>query len=163
MPSDNLPVQVTPFIGRTTELAEIAQLLTDPACRLLTLVGPGGIGKTRLALEAAAAQQVNFADGVYFVGLAPVNLPDLVAPSIAGALKISFYGSEHIVGYLHNQHMLLLLDNFEHLMGATSLLTNILESAPTLKLLITSRERLNVQEEWVFPVEGMHYPGETNR
>src|SRR5262245_12967591 len=120
MSSNNLPVQATTFVGRTSELEEITQRLTDPACRLLNLVGPGGIGKTRLALQAAADQLANFADGVYFVPLAPVNSPELLVSAIAGALKVSFYGQEdpvaQIVRFLRDKHLLLLLDNFEHLL-----------------------------------------------
>src|SRR5260221_3602683 len=94
MTTHNLPPQVTPFIGRLKELAEIAQLVADPACRLVSLLGPGGIGKTRLALQAAGEQFANFAEGVYFVALAPVNSPDLLASAIAGTLKLSLYGLE---------------------------------------------------------------------
>src|SRR5262245_17225564 len=130
MPSHNLPVQTTPFIGRVIELEEIAQSLTNPACRLLNLVGPGGIGKTRLALQATANQLAHYADGVYFVPLAPVNSPDLVASAIAGALKVSFYSQEdpavQLVRYLHDKPVLLLLDNFEHLLAATDLLVDLL-------------------------------------
>jgi predicted ATPase len=135
--------------------------LAVPTCRLLTLVGSGGIGKTRLAIQAAA-QLANFAQGVYFVPLAPVGSPDLLASAIAGALQVSFYGSDdptvQLVNYLREKHLLLLLDNFEHLREGTPLLTDILDAAPALKMLVTSRERLNLQEEWVLPVEGMQYP-----
>ncbi|MHB8626709.1 MAG: helix-turn-helix domain-containing protein [Aggregatilineales bacterium] len=158
----NLPLQPTLFIGRTDELAQIAQRLADPNCRLLTLVGAGGIGKTRLALHAAAEQFANFASGVYFVSLTGVGAPNLVASAIAGALEMSFYGPEdptvQIVKYLRGKAMLLVLDNFEHLLEATSLLTDILAAAPAVKLLTTSRERLNLQEEWVFAVEGLLFP-----
>src|SRR5579862_9528746 len=105
------------FVGRDAELADIVRLLSDPACRLLTLVGPGGIGKTRLAIQAAADQLPNFAQGVYFVSLASVNSPDLLAPTIASALEISIYGSaeprRQIVQYLREKQMLLVMDNFE--------------------------------------------------
>src|SRR5579859_1176089 len=130
----NLPPQPTPFIGRTDELTEIAQRLSDPTCRLLTLVGVGGIGKTRLALEAAHDQAEFFADGVYLVALTPVISPNLVAPAIAGALKLTFYDPADpivsIVQYLREKAMLLILDNFEHLLEATTMLTDILAGAP---------------------------------
>src|SRR5258706_10579404 len=87
----NLPAQSTPFIGRTTELAEIAQCLADPACRLLTLVGPGGIGKTRLAIHTAAQKLNDFAHGVYFVPLAPLSTPDNLITTLANALRFSFH------------------------------------------------------------------------
>jgi transcriptional regulator with XRE-family HTH domain len=158
----NLPPQPTPFIGRADELAEIAERLTDPACRLLTLVGPGGIGKTRLALEAAHEQQPNFADGVYFVALTPIASPNLVAPAIAGTLKLTSYDPADpiasIVHDLREKALLLLLDNFEHLLEATNLLTDILAAAPQVKILVTSREALNLQEEWVRRVDGLSFP-----
>ncbi|MHB8625596.1 MAG: helix-turn-helix domain-containing protein [Aggregatilineales bacterium] len=158
----NLPSQPTPFIGRADELAEVAQRLNDPTCRLLTLVGAGGSGKTRLALEAAHDQIANFADGVYFVVLTPVAVPNLVAAAIAGALKLTFYDpadpAASIVGYLRAKALLLLLDNFEHLLEATGLLTDILAAAPQVKMLVTSREALNLQEEWVRRVDGLSFP-----
>src|SRR5574341_859277 len=88
----NLPVSPTPLIGREGELAALAQLLGDPECRLVTLVGTGGIGKTRLAIEAAAAQREAFADGVYFVSLAPVSAAEFIVPAIAAALGFAFFG-----------------------------------------------------------------------
>lgn len=161
-PAHNLPPQPTPFIGREQELAQIAGRLANPVCRLLTLVGPGGIGKTRLALQAATEQIGHFAQGVYFVSLAPVGAPDQIASAIAGALKISFYGPEapevQIVGYLREKHVLLVLDNFEYVLGGIGLLSDILTSAPQVKLLVTSRERLNLQEEWVLPIDGLPFP-----
>src|SRR5258708_6470612 len=110
LPAHNLPSQLTPFIGRESELAQIAERLADPACRLLTLVGPGGIGKTRLALEAAANQLAYYEDGVTFVSLASVNSHNLLASTIAAALNIAIYGPDdpnaQIAAYLHESHML---------------------------------------------------------
>jgi len=129
-PPHNLPIELTSFIGRTEELAQIAERLADPACRLLTLVGAGGIGKTRLALQAAAEQLANFANGVYFVSLTGVGAPNLVASAIAGPLEISFFGPDapdvQLVSYLRHKTLLLVLDNFEHLLDAATLLTDIL-------------------------------------
>lgn len=160
--SHNLPYQPTPFIGRAAELVEICQRLNDPACRLLTLAGPGGVGKTRLALEAARTQAAYFADGVHFVALTPVAAPHLVAAAIAGALKLTFYDPDDpavaVVHYLREKAMLLILDNFEHLLEATSLLTDILAAAPRIKILVTSREALNLEEEWVRRVDGLSFP-----
>lgn len=162
MVSHNLPPQLTPFIGREDELADIAQRLTDPSCRLLTLVGPGGIGKSRLALRAAADQLTNFDDGVYFINLVSVSSPTLLASTIASALNISLYGPDdpnlQLTNYLHDKNVLLVIDNFEGLLDGVGLLTDWLGHAPQIKLLVTSRERLNAQEEWVLPVDGMRYP-----
>ncbi|MHB8625979.1 MAG: helix-turn-helix domain-containing protein [Aggregatilineales bacterium] len=163
----NLPMQPTSFIGRADELAQIAERLDDPACRLLTLVGAGGIGKTRLALQAAADQPGNFANGVYFVSLTGVGSPNLVASAIAGALQTTYFGPEdldvQIVNYLRHKALLLVLDNFEHLLEATDLLTHILAAAPAVKILATSRERLNLQEEWVITLEGLSFPSALDR
>ena len=163
-PSGNLPPQSTPFIGRENELAQIANRLADPGCRLLTLVGPGGIGKTRLALQAALERVGDYADGVYFVSLAPVGSNTFIASAIASALQISFYGQEdpevQVVNYLREKHMLLVMDNYEHLLAGIGLLADMLAYAPRLKILATSRERLNLQSEWVLPVEGLPFPSQ---
>jgi predicted ATPase/DNA-binding SARP family transcriptional activator/Tfp pilus assembly protein PilF len=169
-PRHNLPHQPIPFIGREGELVEVARLLQDPGCHLLTLVGPGGVGKSRLALEAAAQQlvpaQSAYPHGVCFVSLAPVVAAEAVVPTIAAALGFSFYSREgedpkqQLLNYLCEKQMLLLLDSFEQLVDSTDLLAEILERAPELKLVVTSRERLNLQQEWVFEVAGMRYPGD---
>lgn len=157
-----LPVQHTPFVGRTHELTEIARLLAEPTCRLLSVVGLGGIGKTRLALEAATHQGGIFADGVFFVPLAFLHSPDLLASVIASALNVAFFGKEspdvQIVRYLREKHLLLILDNFEHLLESSGLLSAMLNATTAVKLLITSRERLNLEEEWVLTLDGLHYP-----
>src|SRR5262249_55221871 len=114
-PSIIMPKPSTPFIGRERELAQIAKRLFDPACGLLTLVGPGGIGKTRLALQAAEQQVGHLADGVYFVSLAPVNFAHQLASTISSALGFMFYGSElpaiQLLNYLRTRALLLVLDN----------------------------------------------------
>ena len=157
----NLPSQPTPFIGREHELAEIARRLADPACRLLTLTGPGGIGKTRLAIEAALRLH-EFTSGAYFVPLQPLTSPNFMVSTIADALNFAFYGEQdpkiQLLHYLRDQHLLLVLDNFEQLLDGTDLLPEILEYAPGVKLLVTSRERLQLREEWVFDVGGLPYP-----
>ncbi len=158
----HLPTPTTSFVGRGEELASIKDLLADPHCRLLTIVGPGGIGKTRLALQAAVDQMAYFADGIYFVPLTGVGSSGLIAAAIASALPASSNGAENLrewmIHYLRNKQMLLLLDNFEHLLAGVDLLIEVLQAAPGVKLLVTSRERLNVQEEWALTIEGLALP-----
>jgi len=159
---NNLPPQTTPFVGREEELAEMRRLLQDPACRLLTLVGPGGAGKTRLALHAAAQQIETFTHGVYFVSLDAVRTTDSLPFAIADAIKFTFYSRENpdvqLLNYLREKEMLLLLDNFEHLLEGTDLLAGVLQQAPQVKFIVTSRERLNLQEEWVLDIQGLKLP-----
>jgi predicted ATPase/DNA-binding XRE family transcriptional regulator len=161
-PSLILPFQPTRFVGRVTELAEIDALLGNPACRLLTLVGTGGIGKTRLAIEVATHQTEKFQDGVVFVDLAPVSTPNNIVSAIGGSLKLSFSGQtnprEHLFEYLQKRHTLLLLDNFEHLLEGVELVSEILVGAPHVSILVTSREQLNLSAEWLFDVGGLSYP-----
>jgi predicted ATPase/DNA-binding XRE family transcriptional regulator len=163
-PAHNLPPPMTPFIGRETELAQIADRLADPDCRLLTLVGPGGIGKTRLALQAASDRLGQFSDGVFFVSLTPVDSTPLIAAAIASALQISLFGPEdphiQVANYLRGKHLLLVMDNYEHLLAGVGLLTDLLANAPQLKIVATSRERLNIREEWALPVEGLAFPAQ---
>ncbi len=176
MTTYNLPSQPTPFIGRENELAEIARLLDDPACRLLTLVGPGGIGKTRLAIEAArilvgavgtrravSAPKPPFPNGLHFVPLQPLTSPDFIISTIAEAIHLQFYpGSEpkpQLLNYLREKALLLLLDNFEHLLDGVGLVSEMLAYAPRVKMLTTSRERLNLLEEWALEVQGLPFPG----
>ncbi len=161
----NLPAQPTPFIGREQKLAEIRRFLVDePACRLLTLIGPGGIGKTRLALEAASSVLNAFPGGVYFVPLASVSEAAHVVPAIMKAVSLKSSGptppKTELMNYLCDakQPILLLLDNLEHVLEGADLLSELLSATPQLKLLATSRERLNLQEEWVFEVRGMASP-----
>lgn len=157
-----LPFQPTSFVGRSTEVGHIVRLLGDPACRLLTLVGPGGIGKTRLALAVAATQTDAFTDGIAFVGLASVNTLNQMVFAIGDTLALSFTGhpnpTAHLLHHLRERRILLVLDNFEHLLHGAELVSNILAHAPHVTILITSRERLNLQPEWLFDVKGLHYP-----
>lgn len=160
--SHNFPSPLIPLIGRRDELAEIARLLDDPDCRLLTLVGPGGIGKTRLALEAARLQQDNFAQGVTLVSLQPLGSPEFIVSAIAEALRFQFYSVDdpkhQLLDYLRERSLLLVMDNFEHLLDSAVLVSEILASAPDVTVLATSRERLNLLEEWVLDVQGLSAP-----
>ncbi|HSR31205.1 MAG TPA: protein kinase [Anaerolineae bacterium] len=169
-PRHNLPAQPTPFVGREAELTELARLLGDPDVRLLTILGAGGMGKTRLALEAGAAQLGSFEHGVYFVSLAPLESVEAIVPTTAEALGFSFYeGGEprqQLLAYLREKSKLLIMDNFEHLLvgrepghrDGVGLVTDILQTATEVKILITSRARLNVQGETLFHLAGMDYP-----
>ena len=158
----NLPFQPTPFVGRVAELREITRILGDTTCHLLTLLGPGGVGKTRLAIEATARQAQAFDDGAAFVALASVGTPNQIVSAIGDALNISFSGqpdpTTYLLGYLRERHMLLVLDNFEHLLDGAELVHDILQHAPSVTTLVTSRARLNLQAEWLFDVEGLSYP-----
>lgn len=161
-----LPPAPTPFVGREAELAALARLLADQHCRLLTLIGPGGAGKSRLALQAAAAQLDAFAGGVFFVPLAALPTAQLLAETILEALGLPLEGHEPaqaaLLRQLRSRQLLLLLDNFEHLTAGAGLLAEILRHAPGVKLLVTSRQRLNLQAEWLFEVGGLPcHSGET--
>jgi predicted ATPase len=158
----NLPLPRTSFVGRASELEAIDRLLDDPGCRLLTLVGPGGAGKTRLALEAAAGRVDRYPHGVHFVPLASVASPDFLAPALAESIQFAvdgahsgFSAQDQLLDYLGERSTLLVLDNFEHLVEGSGFLSEVIERAPHVELLTTSRERLNVQSEWVFDVEGL--------
>jgi predicted ATPase len=158
----NLPIQATPFLGREEELKEIMHLLEDPKCRLITLVGPGGIGKTRLALQAAAENIEDFDQGVYFVPLDPLTSVEFLVGTIAQALKFSFYGNEEekvqLLNYLKEKEMLLILDNFEHLVEGAKIISEILNKAESVKIIVTSRELLNLKGEWLVQLNGMDVP-----
>ncbi len=160
----NLPVQPTPFVGREKEVAQVLALLDNPACRLLTLVGPGGIGKTRLALQTAAEKVEDFSHGVYFVPLAALTSPEFLVSAIADALGFSFYSAgeprEQLFNYLREKKILLILDNFEHLVAGAGLVADLLREAPEVKVVATSREALHLRGEWVFPLEGLERPQE---
>ncbi|MCB0195484.1 MAG: helix-turn-helix domain-containing protein, partial [Anaerolineae bacterium] len=157
-----IPLPTTPLLGREHELREINQSLHAPACRLLTLLGPGGVGKTRLALEIALQNHAQFADGAHFVSLASVDAVDFIVPTLAESLGLTFFGAvdpqTQLLNYLRERELLFVIDNVEHLLTGIELLTVMLQHAPRLKLLVTSRERLNLQGEWTFDVQGLLVP-----
>ena len=171
-----LPAQATPFLGREPELARIRELLGSPDCRLITLVGPGGSGKTRLAVQCAGQNigyphGLNFPHGIYFVGLAGATNPREAVQGIAGALKLELRGDlqqgistgaarEQLFSYLAEKSALLVLDNLEQLAEYT-LFSDLLSGAPGVKLVATSRIRLNLPEEWVLEVGGLPFPTPT--
>jgi serine/threonine protein kinase/DNA-binding SARP family transcriptional activator/predicted ATPase len=162
-PAHNLPPSATPFVGRQQELQEIQHLLLEqPASRLLTLVGPGGIGKTRLALAAAEAALPAFANGVFFVPLAPLATADHLLSTLAESIHFQFYGPvdprQQLLNYLQPKQMLLVMDNFEHVLAGATLIADILQTAPTVKLLITSRQQLSLSGETIYALAGMAYP-----
>ena len=160
----NLPPISSPLIGREEELKIISEQLSNPTCRLLTLWGAGGIGKTHLSLEAARLQLESFNDGIFFVALAPVSLTSFLIGAVADALSLPITTSNpkgQIIDYLRQRQLLLVIDNFEHLSEGAELLTELIYHAPDVKLLVTSRERLNLKEEWVLPIKGLSYPETT--
>jgi serine/threonine protein kinase len=168
----NLPAQTTPFVGREHELEALTKLLHDPKTHLITIAASGGMGKTRLALEAAeqhlagarhALPPQEFSDGVFFVDLAPLSEASGIPQAIAEAVAYQFVqdGREpkhQIVDFLREKHLLLLMDNYEHLLAGVSLVSDMLHAAPHVKVLVTSRERLNLNGETVFTLSGMDFP-----
>lgn len=158
LPRHNLPSQPTHLVGRQKELTEISRLITDPGCHLLTLTGPGGIGKTRLALSVAEGQITahTFHDGIFFIPLAGLSEGERIVSVIAAALQIQLEHREsQLINYLRAKQILLVLDNFEHLLESSDLVIRILQAAPQGKILITSRERLGLQREQVYPLQGL--------
>ncbi len=176
LPKHNLPFQTIPFVGREKLENDIEQDLHNPGCRLLTLTGPGGSGKSRLAIEIARKHLQEFPDGVYFVKLAACESVEEIVPMIAKVLGLTFSiykgsvfrnesaqnGSlqQQLLGFLHDKTLLMIVDNFEHLLGGVNLLIDILETAPHVLLLVTSRVRLNILHEYVCPVPGLDLPDE---
>jgi predicted ATPase/DNA-binding SARP family transcriptional activator len=164
----DLPRPLTTLVGRERELAILRELLDDPACRLVTLVGPGGIGKTRLAVAAAAARRGRHRDGVVFVSLVgasparPEEAADLVVADLARALGVSLAVPrdplELLADHLTGRELLLVLDNFEQLLDAAGVVAELLRRAPGVQVLVTSRRRLGLGVEWLVEVPGLPYP-----
>ncbi len=158
--SAHLPSQTLPFVGREAELEAISAQLMRSDCRLLTLHGPGGVGKTRLAIRFA--EQVAGRQAIGFVSLVPILAAEGIAPAILAALGLQKPDTQSSLDFLcrslEGQNMLLVLDNYEHLLPDTQIIETLITRLPQLQLLVTSRERLNLREEWVVEVDGLDYP-----
>lgn len=165
---NNLPHRGSSFVGRDPELGEIVQLLAQQHYRLLTLTGLGGVGKTRLALQAASdlLKQEQFEDGIFFVPLVALDSPSLIASSVAAVLELELSSHEEplaqVIDRLRGRRILLILDNYEHLLEGAELVSGLLRECPDLKVLVTSRERIDLTEEHVFVLEGLAYPAGGN-
>jgi predicted ATPase len=159
-------VQTTPFVGRERELSEVANVLNEAGCQLVTLLGPGGVGKSRLSIEAASRQFELYADGVYFVPLAPLTSADSIVVTTGEAIHFSFVHPrdpvEQLLDYLRDKQMLLVMDNFEHLLAGASLITAIIQVAAGVKVIATSRVRLSLQAECLYEVGEMSFPNGTD-
>lgn len=168
IPNTNLIQPITPIIGRQEEIERVCNRLADERCHLITLVGPGGVGKTRLATAAGLHMLTMpeasslFRDGVYFIALQSVDQPALLSNAIAGVVGCQMQGvfdpTAQLIAYLRPRQMLLILDNFEHLLEAADLVLQILQQIPTVKVLTTSLEPLNFQGEWLQQVQGLPAP-----
>jgi predicted ATPase/class 3 adenylate cyclase/DNA-binding CsgD family transcriptional regulator len=163
---NNLPLQLTPLIGREQEVATALTFLQREQVRLLTLTGPGGTGKTRLALQVAAELSKTFSEGVYFVNLAPLSDPALVIPTIAQTLDLKESAGQSLLSLLkvslHGKQVLLLLDNFEHVMDAAVSVAELLAACLLLKVLVTSRAALHLRGEQEFAVPPLAVPDPTH-
>jgi serine/threonine protein kinase/predicted ATPase len=165
-PRHNLPSYAAPFLGREEELAAVAERLADPACRLLSILGPGGVGKSRLAIQAAYEQMRQFRDGVFWVSLTGLSSPALLIPTLAEATQFTFYQEKEdapdlqkqFVNYLREKNILLVLDNFENVLDNSGIIAAILTACPQVKILVSSSERLNLREEWSLPLTGLPLP-----
>jgi class 3 adenylate cyclase len=159
---NNLPAQPTPLVGRDREIQALRSLLLREDVHLVTLTGPGGTGKTRLALQVAADLLNHFPDGVYFTDLAPINDPDLVIWALARVLGLRETGGrsiwESVTAYLKERRMLLLLDNFEQILAAAPVVAMLIAACPSLTVLATSRATLHIRGEREFPVPPLDLP-----
>jgi predicted ATPase/DNA-binding CsgD family transcriptional regulator len=157
----NLPQQLTPFIGREVELARLTDLIADVRVRLVTITGAGGTGKTRLAIEAARQSTGNFSDGVFFVSLARISDLHNIVSAVMDDLGVRFQSGDRLdqqlVAHLRDKRILLVLDNFEHLLAGADFITDLLEASTGIKVLVTSRERLNLSAEVLFVLGGLDY------
>ncbi len=162
---NNLPIQLTELIGRQTELAEAKRLFAGT--RLMTILAPGGTGKTRLAIQVAAELTADFPDGVFFIGLADIRSSEEIVQTVVESLGLALSSDEsmevQLLTYLSNKCQLLVFDNFEHLIDGASIVTAILHAASKVKVLVTSRTKLNVTGETTFTLAGLGTPGGRGR
>lgn len=159
----NLPASLTPFVGRSRELSELRHWLSKPNTRLITLLGPGGMGKTRLALQVAEAELKLYADGIFLVPLGGLTTSDSLISQIAEAIDLHFVPQgrstkQQLFDALRHKHLLLVLDNFEHLLENAVLVAELLSAAPEVQAIVTSREKLNVTGELIYPLAGLETP-----
>lgn len=163
-PTAPLPVRLTPFVGRQDDLKKILNLIENPSVRLVTILGTGGIGKTRLAIELTRILQERFRHGAVFVPLAQLSTIDELLPALAGAMGVQSPPGgdlQHaVLEHLANQQILLVLDNFEHLLEESTLVCDILVRSPRVKVLVTSREKLNLEAEALYHLGGLQLPSE---
>ncbi len=161
---NNLPIQSTPFVGRKKEILEIMNILKKPECRVLTITGLGGTGKTRVAIQAGAEMIEKFPDGVFLVSLEGLDKKELISGKIADSIGFNFYSREdpivQIINYLSEKNMLLIMDNFEHILEGADIVSLILKNTEKIKFFITSRENLKIQGEWNYFLKGLEYPEE---
>ncbi len=159
---NNLPAFTTPFVGREQEIEELTQVMGEPGTRLITLLGPGGIGKTRVAVATAERWLEYFMHGVFHVPLAPISDIDLIPSTIAEHIRFTFGGAAdpktQLLNYLREKEMLLVLDNFEHLTSGADLVVDILQAAPNVRILVVSRERLRLHGEHIYDLYSMILP-----
>ena len=152
-----LPITTGPFVGRDDELTELSDLLSNPGLRLLSIIATGGMGKSRLALELGHLIKANYEHGTAFIDLSPVRNPDNIAKSAVASLGLSIDDAQNsqevLFNYCREKELLLIFDNFEHVLSGASLLTEVLEIAPRVTIIVTSRERLNLRVETVFTLQ----------
>lgn len=175
-PIHNLPVPATPFIGRESELARLDELLAGADVRLITIAGPGGAGKSRLALTMAERQlragrngELRFPNGAFFVALDSLTQVEHIVPAVAEALDLQLSEGgqlsprQQLLNFLRPKRLLIVMDNYEHLQDGADLLVDLLQAAPGVHILVTSRERLRLRQEQLFPIDGLESPAEDDR